>query len=92
MFSVILSLSNIIFLQFHLEVLAQLVRSIEAIRASSQEKKNNKSRDSTCTLEAKVNAVKYIVQYVCSQCSNKIGYCCDNKLSVIKTADRFKIC
>ena len=62
-FSGILSLSNIIFLQFHLELHALLVRSIEAIRASTQEKKEQKtesnSRDST--LKAKVNAVNYIV-------------------------------
>lgn len=62
-FSGILSLSNIIFLQFHLELHALLVRSIEAIRASTQEKKEqkteSKSRDST--LKAKVNAVNYIV-------------------------------
>ena len=50
--SVILSLSNITFLHFHLGLHASLVRSIEAIRASTQKKQKTKVEI------AKVNAVQ----------------------------------
>ena len=58
---------------------------IEAITTSTQEKKKkkNNSRDS----QSECSPIT-----LCSQCTNKIGHCCDNKLSVIKTADKFKMC
>ena len=54
---------------------------IEAITASTQEKNNSRDSQSECSPIT-----------LCSQCTNKIGHCCDNKLSVIKTADKFKMC
>ena len=48
-----------------------------------KKKTKNKSRDS----QSECSPIT-----LCSQCTNKIGHCCDNKLSVIETADKFKMC
>ena len=59
-----------------------------ALKPSGHQLKKKKKNKKTKVEIAKVNAV----QLHCAHNAQIRLHCCDNKLSVIKTADQFKMC